>query len=116
MTPERIDRRLRKSDYSGVWDHETNVVVLGTGLAGMVTAMELHDMGEDFLLVEKAPEAKRGGGTRASGQGLFFTTNKEKLIQYQRNLNKPNVIPEDVLETWASHMVQIQPWISERRI
>jgi len=107
-------RPLTKADYAGKWDHETDVAIIGFGLAGMVTAMELQEQGEDYLVLEKAPEARRGGGTRASGQGMFQASDKEKLKEYQRNLNKPNVIPEDVLEAWAEEMVDIKTWMTPR--
>ena len=43
------------------WDYEAGVVVLGTGAAGLVTAMTAHDQWADVLILEKAPEAHAGG-------------------------------------------------------
>jgi len=96
------------------WDYEAGVVVLGAGMAGTVAAIEAYDLGEDVLLLEKAPEADVGGGGRVSGQTLTCVSDKAKLMEYQRNLNKPNVIPEDILETWAEAMTTQRPWISAR--
>jgi len=47
------------------WDYEAGIVVLGCGMAGTVAAIEAYDLGEDVLLLEKAPEADVGGGGRA---------------------------------------------------
>ena len=95
------------------WDKEADVVVLGFGLAGACTAIEAVDTdpATDVLIVEKMPEGREGGNSRVSGQTLCPAHDVEKLIDYQRNLNEPNPIPETLLRTWAAKVVEIEPWI-----
>lgn len=95
------------------WDDEADVVVLGFGLSGAVTAMTAHDTDPDadVLIVEKMPEQFAGGNSRASGQSLFPPHNLDLLLTYQRALNEPNPIPDDLLRTWAEEMVAQEPWI-----
>ena len=95
------------------WDDEADVVVLGFGLAGTCTAIEAVDTDPDanVLIVEKMPEGKEGGNSRVSGQTLCPAHDVEKLMDYQRRLNEPNPIPEDLLRTWATKVVEIEPWI-----
>ena len=47
----------------------------------------------------------------ACGQTLCPAHDVEKLMDYQRRLNEPNPIPEDLLRTWAEAVVEIEPWI-----
>lgn len=95
------------------WDDEADVVVLGFGLAGTCTAIEAIDTDPDanVLIVEKMPEGREGGNSRVSGQTLCPAHDVEKLMDYQRRLNEPNPIPEDLLRTWATNVVEIEPWI-----
>jgi succinate dehydrogenase/fumarate reductase flavoprotein subunit len=95
------------------WADEADVVILGFGLAGAVTAIEAHDAdpAADILIVEKMPAEFAGGNSRASGQGLFFPHDVDRLMTYQQALNQPNPIPEDVLRAWAEGMVALEPWV-----
>ena len=45
------------------WDAAYDVVVLGMGFAGMVSAMEAADAGASVLLCEKCPEGEAGGNS-----------------------------------------------------
>jgi succinate dehydrogenase/fumarate reductase flavoprotein subunit len=96
------------------WGDEADVLVLGFGLAGAVTAIEAFDADPkaDVLIVEKNPEHKAGGNSRASGQGLTFPDDLEKLLAYQRALNEPNPVPDSTLRAWAQGMVELRPWVT----
>jgi len=96
------------------WDEEADIVVLGLGLAGSAAAIELDELGEDVLVLEKAPEALCGGQSRVSGQTMLSASDVERLMLYQRNLNDPNPVPEDVLRTWAEAITTQRDWISAR--
>jgi succinate dehydrogenase/fumarate reductase flavoprotein subunit len=53
------------------WDHTADVVVLGTGLAGLSSAITAHDAGADVLVLEKLDQAHEGGNSKVSGN-LFW--------------------------------------------
>lgn len=98
------------------WHEETDILVLGFGLAGACAAIEARDLDAsvDILIVEKMDEANAGGNTRASGQSLLISENKDALVEYYKKLSYTNPIPEDMLEAWAELMVNLEPWIKER--
>lgn len=58
--------------------NETDVVVVGAGLAGLVTAAELADAGKRVLLLEQEPEASFGGQAWWSFGGLFLVDSPEQ--------------------------------------
>ncbi len=53
-------------------NHE--VLVLGSGLAGMSAALSARECGAAVTLIDKAPETSRGGNTRFSGGALRCPT------------------------------------------
>ncbi len=66
----------------GKWDLETEVLVLGTGCAGLPAAILAHDNGAKVMVLERT--AKVGGTTAVSGGGVWVPNNhlmKEKGIK-----------------------------------
>jgi predicted oxidoreductase len=57
---------------------ETDVVVVGAGLAGLVAAAELADAGKRVVLVDQEPEASLGGQAWWSFGGLFLVDSPEQ--------------------------------------
>ncbi|MGP3919343.1 FAD-dependent oxidoreductase [Nonomuraea sp. 10N515B] len=55
------------------WDREVDVLVVGTGAAGLATAAVAADAGQRVLVVEST--SKWGGTTALSGGGLWMPTN-----------------------------------------
>jgi len=53
-------------------NHE--ILVLGTGLAGMAAALMAKECGAAVTIIDKAPETSRGGNTRFSGGALRCPT------------------------------------------
>jgi hypothetical protein len=97
------------------WGDEVDVVVLGSGPAGCVPAIEAYDTDPlaEVMIVEKMPERSAGGNGRASGQRPFCPSPEDlhNLLVYQRVLNEPNPSRRDVLRTWAEGMVSLDLWV-----
>jgi len=81
-------RDIRFAGKSGVidmaqiptkWDEEADVVIVGYGFAGSAAAIAAHDAGANVLLLEKAPEADKGGNSRVSGQIVFWPNDVESF-------------------------------------
>ena len=56
-----------------------DVVVVGTGAAGLCAAMAARERGASVGLLEKAPEGERGGSTALTGQMRFPFSSVEEL-------------------------------------
>ncbi len=101
------------TDHIESWDIEADVVVLGIGASGAVAAMTAYD--EDpsakVVILEKQPEAKAGGNSRAAGGDVFCPSDVEEAITFRRSIDEPNPLPDDVIRAWAEEIVQLRPWL-----
>src|SRR2546426_20217 len=52
--------------------NDTDVIIVGAGLAGLVTAAELIDAGRRVIVLDQEPEASFGGQAFWSFGGLFL--------------------------------------------
>jgi succinate dehydrogenase/fumarate reductase flavoprotein subunit len=80
------------------WDHDTDVVVVGTGAAGCAAAVTADQNGDRVMVVEKAPIT---GGTAAKSAGVLWVPNnftlkergiadrKEECMQYMVRFSYP---------------------------
>src|SRR5260221_1209222 len=58
--------------------NDTDVIVVGAGLAGLVAAAELVDAGRRVILLDQEPAASLGGQAFWSFGGLFFVDSPEQ--------------------------------------
>ncbi len=95
------------------WDDEADVVVVGYGFAGVTAAITAHDAGADALVLEKAPEAHKGGNSRVSGNIVFWPSDVEKAKTYFKALAGPYMddISEEMVEVWAREMHANRAWL-----
>jgi len=86
------------------WDREADVVIVGYGFAGGISAITAHDAGARVLLLEKMPHP--GGISILSGGGVAFARNAEGAFTYlKRTCN--GTTPDEVLWPLAEGMVEI---------
>ncbi|HTN72646.1 MAG TPA: FAD-binding protein, partial [Methylomirabilota bacterium] len=92
------------------WDKEVDVIVVGYGAAGGISAITAHDAGAKVLLIEKMPHP--GGISMLSGGGVAFAHNAEGAFQYlKRTCN--GTTPDDILHKMADEMVGMIDWVTE---
>jgi len=71
------------------WDHTVDVLVVGSGAGGMVSAITAHDGGASTMIIEK--DNQYGGSSARSGGGIWIPNNH--LMQADGVEDKP----EDIL-------------------
>jgi succinate dehydrogenase/fumarate reductase flavoprotein subunit len=87
---------------SSSFDAEYDVVVIGIGFSGMVSAMSAADAGAKVLLVEKLPDGQAGGNSRVCGQMFFYgNENTDSTKAYLTELMGSREVPEDMLDLYA---------------
>jgi predicted oxidoreductase len=111
--------------------YDAEVVVIGGGLAGMVTALELLDGGKRVVMLDAASRARFGGLALMSFGGMFFVDSPEQ----RKNRIKDSVDlamrdwvrygeldPDDVWPyRWAEAYVNrctedVRDWLAERDV
>jgi succinate dehydrogenase/fumarate reductase flavoprotein subunit len=86
------------------WDYEADVVVVGYGGAGAVTAIVAHDAGAEVLVLEKAPEGFEGGNSSVSGGTIYTPVGLEASVTYLNAMSDGYPISEEMVRTWAEWM------------
>jgi glycine/D-amino acid oxidase-like deaminating enzyme len=96
------------------WADEADIVIVGLGIAGISAALEAlaTDPALDVLIVEKMPPSLAGGASRSAGNMLFLPTDLAGVIAYQRALNEPNPVPEDVLLAFSHGRLELEEWVA----
>jgi 3-oxosteroid 1-dehydrogenase len=64
-----ITLRSSEADSSVKWDHETDVLVVGSGVGAATAAITAHENGDAVIVLEKAPIT---GGTSAKSAGVLW--------------------------------------------
>lgn len=92
------------------FDEEFDVVVVGYGFAGGVSAIEAHDGGAKVLLVEKMPDP---GGISICSHGAVCSTRKpDGAFAYLKATNAGRT-PDDVLRALADGMQHLESYVRE---
>lgn len=105
-----------------IWNYETDVVVLGTGAAALVSAILAHDHGAEVIILEKA--AQIGGTTAFSGgvpwipmnrhmKELGISDSKEQALTYLRRLTGGKEPNPDLLEVFVDNAHQMLDYLYE---
>lgn len=88
------------------WDGEYDVVVIGFGAAGAVSACYAADAGAKVLLVDKAPQGMEGGNSRFCGQIILNSDNKESMLAYNKAMAGDFSIDEELFDVYAEGLTQ----------
>jgi 3-oxosteroid 1-dehydrogenase len=106
---------------TGTWDHEVDVLVVGTGAGAMVAALRAHDQGGSALLIEKTD---RYGGSSAMSSCLLWIPNNhlmagigvpdspEEAWEYLEGTTA-GVVSEDRLRAYLDMAPKALQWLTE---
>ena len=71
---------------------ETDVIVVGAGNAAFCAALAAREQGAKVVVLERAPEAERGGNSRFTAGGFRFVHNgAEDLRQLMPDLTEQEI-------------------------
>lgn len=94
------------------WDEEADVVVIGYGGAGAVTAIAAADAGARVLVLEKNPADRHFCNTNVSG-GIFISpTESEGAFQYIKACIG-DTVDEAMCRLWAQHTALNKDYVAD---
>jgi succinate dehydrogenase/fumarate reductase flavoprotein subunit len=86
------------------WDERADVIVVGCGFAGAMSAIAAHDAGARVALFEKMPDP--GGISVCSVGGVRVAADAEQAFAYLKRTNR-DTTPDPVLRALARGMVDL---------
>jgi len=109
------------TDATEAWDHECDVLVVGSGNAGLVAALAARHFGLDVLVIEKAD--RYGGSSALSGGGVWVPNNpvnvragvrdtREKARQYLKAIIGDRV-PEGRIDAYLDYGPEMIQFLEE---
>ncbi len=105
------------------WDEEAEVVVVGYGGAGVVTAITAHDAGAKVLILEKQrsdtpTRTNHSPSTRSSGGHWWSPVDLGKTILYMEGMvrisNEPlDAERKEIIRVFAQHLMENTDWMKK---
>ena len=103
-----MPKRPAPDRFTTRFDESHDVVVVGFGFGGAVSAIEAHDRGAQVLLVEKMPDP--GGISICAGGGLRYGTDVEATYQYVSATNAGKT-PDAVVRAFAEGIADLKEYV-----
>jgi succinate dehydrogenase/fumarate reductase flavoprotein subunit len=94
------------------WDKESDVLIVGTGFAGLASAITAHDAGAKVLILEKASEEHEGGNSKVSGNMWWTPTDMDAAIRYITALCY-GLTDQESIKTLAQGMYENNEWLKK---
>lgn len=119
-SPSRSGQNEGASDTATVqsedvsWDEETDVLVVGSGMAGLASAVTVATEGEGAtcLLLEKSASELGGGNSQYSSGYVLWTEDPDNFLTYMKELRGGfTATPDDVLEAYVKGIAENLDWV-----
>ena len=96
--------------FKGNWEKEADIVCVGYGGAGAITAITAADLGAKVVILEKQPddtatEVRHTPNTRSSGGVVVCPTDATKAAEHLYALSW-GATPLDVCAAWGKYTVE----------
>ena len=93
------------------WEREADVIVGGTGFAGMSAAIAAHDAGAKVVVLEKMEKKYEGGNSKVSGNMWSTPTNLPEAVQYIKALCF-GLTDDESIRMLAAEMMKLNDWLA----
>jgi len=94
------------------WNKEVDVVIVGTGHAGLAAAITAADAGAKVVILEKMKREWEGGNSRVSGNMWWTPTDLPQAVQYIEALNY-GLTDQACIQALAEEMVKLNDWLGK---
>jgi succinate dehydrogenase/fumarate reductase flavoprotein subunit len=97
------------------WNKEVDVVIVGTGHAGLAAAIAATDAGAKVLILEKLKKEHEGGNSKVSGNMWWTPTNLAGGVQYIEALSY-GLTDKESIQALAEEMLKLNDWLEKQGI
>ena len=88
------------------WDYEADLVVVGTGMAGLSTAITAADAGAEVLILEKMSQKYEGGNSKVCMQFIWAPKDVAKGTAYIKAMDCGMTQDEDIFKVMSEGLVE----------
>lgn len=78
------------------WDKEADIVIVGSGFAGLAAAIIAHDAGAKVIVLEKMPT--HGGNSIIDGGQMAAWTSKIRKLRTDLQEDSPDLMYQDMMK------------------
>ncbi|MFH1626020.1 MAG: FAD-binding protein, partial [Pseudomonadota bacterium] len=97
------------------WHRQADVVVIGLGLAGAVSAITAHDNGAEVIVIEKQDAERHVSNSSMSGGVFICPSNVDDAVSYMESLYRVAEgvywTDKDIIRVWAEYCAENKAWI-----
>jgi succinate dehydrogenase/fumarate reductase flavoprotein subunit len=101
-----------KAGMPAKWNREVDLVVVGTGHAGLAAAITAADAGARVVILEKLKREFEGGNSRVSGNMWWTPTNLPEAVQYIDALSY-GLTDKESVQALAGEMMRLNDWLEK---
>jgi len=107
-----MPRQAKAEGLPARWDKEVDVVIVGTGNAGLAAAITAADAGANVVILEKMKRELEGGNSRVSGNMWWTPTDLPQALQYIEALSY-GLTGRDCIQALAEEMLKLNDWLGK---
>jgi succinate dehydrogenase/fumarate reductase flavoprotein subunit len=94
------------------WNKEVDIVIVGTGHAGLAAAIAASDAGAKVVVLEKMKKEFEGGNSKVSGNMWWTPTDVPQAVQYIEALSY-GLTDKECIQTLAEEMMKLNDWLDK---
>ncbi len=103
-----ISLRSSRAESTVKWDHETDILVVGSGVGGATAAITAYENGDAVMVLEKAPIT---GGTSIKSAGVLWIPNNFTLREKGIEDRKEDCLKYLARFSYPEHFNPADPWL-----
>ena len=104
-TPAAAQTRC-PSTVPPAWDYEADLVILGTGMAGLSTAVTAADAGASVLILEKMSQQYEGGNSKVCMQFIWAPKDVAKGTAYIKAMDCGMTEDEEIFKVMSEGLAE----------
>jgi succinate dehydrogenase/fumarate reductase flavoprotein subunit len=94
------------------WDKVVDVVIVGTGHAGLAAAITAADAGAKVVILEKLKKDWEGGNSKVSGNMWWTPTDLPQAVEYIEALSY-GLTNKECVQALAEEMMKLNDWLAK---